>query len=429
VLRGKPPALAAVGTSTFWHSLLGLDAEGRPVTPVYLWMDARSRASAADLRRRLDERVVQARVGTMLHWSYWPAKLKWLHDTQPRLYCSVARWVSFGEYLLQRLTAQSGVSVSMASGTGLLDTHTCQWDAPLLQELRLDERSLSRIEALDQTASLRQEFASRWPALRGVPWLLALGDGACSNIGAGCTISDRVAVMIGTSGAERVVWSPPDPFEVPWGTWCYRVDARRAVLGGAINDGGSLFDWLRRSLRLPPLGRAEAAVAVLEPDAHGLTILPFWAGERSTGWADDARGAVVGLRLNTQPEEILRAALEAIALRLRAIDQLLLAAMPAGKEVIATGGALLHSPAWLQIVADALGRPVLASAEPEASSHGAALLAMETLGLLPHRLEHVVPETTMRYEPVAEHSRRYAEAAERQRHLYDLLVAHQSTGD
>ena len=229
--------------------------------------------------------------------------------------------------------------------------------------------------------------------------------------------------MIGTSGAERVVWSPAGPFEVPWGTWCYRIDERRLVLGGALNDGGSLFDWLRSTLRLPEVSVAEAAIAALEPDAHGLTVLPFWGGERSPGWADDARGAIVGLRLHTEPFEILRACMEAVALRFGEIDHMLSEAMPNAREVVATGGALLHSPTWMQILADVLERPVLASAEPQASGRGAALLALETLGLLDVPLEQWRPAVARRFEPVSEHSRLYRAAAERQRRLYDALVS------
>ena len=254
-----------------------------------------------------------------------------------------------------------------------------------------------------------------------MPWIPAIGDGACSNIGAGCITPERFALMIGTSGAERVVWCP-EKLQIPHGTWCYRVDERRVVLGGALNDGGSLFDWLRRSLRLPPIDKAEAELATLQPDAHGLTVLPFWAGERSPGWAQDARGAIVGLRLHTRPVEILRAALEAVALRFAELDRILLEAMPNSREVIATGGALLHSPPWLQIMADVLGRPVLASAELEASSRGASLLALEALGLLDQPLEKQRPEVRAHYDPVAEHTQRYRQAAARQRRLYDALI-------
>ena len=132
-------------------------------------------------------------------------------------------------------------------------------------------------------------------------------------------------------------------------------------------------------------------------------MLPFWGGERSPGWADDARGAIVGLRLHTRPVDVLRALLEAVALRFGELD-----AHPArgdadGREVVATGGALLHSPAWMQIMADVLGRPVLASTEPEASSRGVGLLALETFGCSRSRSQHSTARHR-RFEPRAEHT-------------------------
>jgi gluconokinase len=422
VLQKNPPKILAVATDTFWHSLLGVDARGTPLTPVYLWLDARSRADVALLRQQLDVRVVHARVGCVLHWSYWPAKLSWMRRTQPELFRRVKRWISFGELLLERFTDQIGVSVSMASGTGLLDIHRCDFDQEMLSVVGIDQAQLGQITPLTNTSTAQPPALKRWPVLKDVPWLLAIGDGAASNVGAGCTTPDHFAIMVGTSAAERVVWSPSESFEVPWGAWCYRVDERRVVIGGALNDGGNLMSWLRSSLRLPPLRATEAELAAVEPDSHGLTVLPFWGGERSTGWADDARGAVVGLRLHTRPVEILRACQEAVALRFGELDRILHQAMPGGREMIATGGALLHSPTWMQTLADVLDRPVLASAEPEASSRGASLLALETLGLLARPLDDLRPATRRRFEPVPAHTERYRAAAERQRHLYDALV-------
>lgn len=421
--RTRGGRIVAVAPTTFWHSLLGVDANGRPLTPVYLWVDARSRADADALRARLDERAVHARTGCVLHWSYWPAKIAWIARTQPLVAARVARWVSFGEYLTEQLFGERAVSVSMASGTGLLDQHTCAWDSGVLDALGFGAERLSPLVGLERSfVGLRGDYAARWPALAGVPWLPPLGDGGTSNVGAGCTTRERAALMVGTSGALRVVWEPEGPFAIPWGTWCYRVDRRRVVMGGALNDGGSLRDWLRRSLRLPAPAEADRAVAALEPDAHGLTVLPFWAGERSPGWAADARGAIVGMRLHTRPEEILRAALEAVALTFGQIEANLRQQVPEIREVVATGGALLHSPAWLQIMADVLGEPVLASAESQASSRGAALLALEQRGLLAQPLESLGPEVSRVYEPVPAHTERYRQAAQRRAWLYELLV-------
>src|SRR5260370_12395884 len=105
VLEKKSPPLLGVATATFWHSLMGVDARGEPVPPVYPWLDARSRDEIAGLRERVDEHAVHARTGCMLHWSYWPAKLAWLRRIEPKVFKRVQRWVSFGEFLVERLTS------------------------------------------------------------------------------------------------------------------------------------------------------------------------------------------------------------------------------------------------------------------------------------------------------------------------------------
>lgn len=421
------PQVAAVAVTTFWHSLLGVGADGAPVTPLFVWMDARSRAQAAELARTLDERAVHARTGSVLHWSYWPARLRWLRESRPEAFRRATRWLSFGEYLYLHLFGAAVSSVSMASGTGLLDQHTCAWDAEMLAVSGVDASQLSPPVPLAIEAAPRglvDRYAQRWPALDRAPWLPAVGDGATSNLGAGCATRERLALMVGTSAALRVTWrqDPGAPLRIPWGTWSYRVDRERPILGGAFNDGGSLLAWLRQTLRLPGRAALEDDLARLPPDGHGLTLLPFWAGERSTAWAFDARGAISGMRLHTSAPEIYRAALEGVALRLIQLSDRLAEVVPEARTVIATGAALIHSPAWLQIMADALGRSVQASVVPEASSRGVALLALEALGLLGRPLEDLAPPLGRAYEPRPEAHAVYRAAAARQAALYQRLV-------
>ena len=128
----------------------------------------------------------------------------------------------------------------------------------------------------------------------------------------------------------------------------------------------------------------EQEIAEMEPGAHGLTIVPLFAGERSPNWRGDARAAFSGMSLDTTPIEIARAALEAVSLRFRQIYEIMAARLGEPAELVASGGALAHSPAWTQMMADALQRPVSFCMEPEASSRGAALLALERLGAISH---------------------------------------------
>lgn len=411
----------AVAISTFWHSFLGVDAQHRPTTPLLLWADSRARQQMLDLRARLDERAVHARTGCLLHWSYWPAKMLWLQKTSPDAWKATRRWVSFGEYLHLRLLDRSVCGVSMASGTGLLDQNAQRWDEEMLESVGLTpDRMLPLTGQGEAVGALRDEYADRWPALKNAWWLPAVGDGAVSNVGSGCVTQERMALMVGTSASLRVAWRG-ERTPIPWGAWCYRIDEHRFVLGCADSNGGNLFAWLNDTLKLPPSKNTEQQLAEMVSDAHGLTVLPFIAGERGPGYAAHARAAILGLTQATQPIEILRAGLEAVALRFALMYSIVTSELPAPQQAIATGGGLQKSPAWAQIVADAIGRPLIASGEREASSRGAALLALERLGAIDN-VETFPTSLGGAYHPDADSHARLMTAQQRHRHFYQRLV-------
>lgn len=411
-----------VAISTFWHSFVGVDDRNQPTTPLLVWADSRARQEMLDLRKRLDERAVHARTGCLLHWSYWPAKLLWLRKSMPEAYARTTRWVSFGEFFHLRVLDRAVCGVSMASGTGLLDQNAQQWDAEMLATLDLDpDRLLPLTGQGEAVGKLRPEFAKRWPMLRDTWWFPSVGDGAVSNVGSGCVTRDRMALMVGTSAALRVAWRG-ERTEIPWGAWCYRIDENRFVLGCADSNGGNLFQWLGETLRLPASRTTERTLRSMTSDAHRLTVLPFIAGERGPGYAAHARAAVLGLSQSTRPIEILRAGLEAVALRFALMYAIVTSVLPTPKQAIATGGGLQQSPAWAQIVADAIGRPLVASGEREASSRGAALLALERLGAI-ENVETTPAVLKGTYEPDAESHARLMAAQKRHRHYYQRLVA------
>jgi gluconokinase len=393
-LRVKPERVAI---STFWHSLMGVDANGKPTTPLLTWADTRAVQQAQELRAEFDESEIHARTGCRFHPSYWPAKLRWLKAERPEAFKATHRWLGFGEYLRLRLFNDAEASVSMASATGLFNQRNCDWDHDFIREIRVSPETLPRIST-DKTR-------------------IVVGDGAANNIGGGCTTKDKVALMIGTSGAMRVVYTGEPPTKLPPSLWSYRVSKDRVVVGGALSDGGGLIQWLVRSLNTDNL---QEQLAALEPDAHGLTILPFWSGERSTGWSTEARGGIFGLRQQTTTLEIIRAALESIAYRFALIANALDEIAPQA-TVIATGNALRSSPAWLQIIADVLGRPVMFGGSPEASIRGAALLALEAVGKIGSIEEVSVPVDTG-VEPDMQRHARYREGLARQEDLYARLL-------
>jgi gluconokinase len=383
--------IEAVGTCCFGHSLLALDADGRPLTPILGWRDSRSAGAADRLSRRLDPAAVHARTGCHIHTSYWPAKLAWLADEEPDVFRAAHRFVSFCEYLYARLLGREvATSLSIASATGLLNLHTRAWDQELLETLAVD--------------------GERLPEISDAPidgWYPAALDGACSNLGAGCITRTRAALMVGTSGAFRTVYETERVQPRP-GLFLHRLDERRVVEGGSLSDGGNLYRWLQQTLQ-----DSSGSLAERDPDSHGLTFLTLLGGERSPGWRLRAEGAIHGLTFATTPLDLRQAALEGVAFSFAEIADL----MPEVTEIVATGAGLLQDDDWVQIIADALQRPIHVSGVREASLRGAAVLALERLG------ESPAPAPVARaVEPRRERAEAYRAARERQRRLYDAAT-------
>ena len=135
------------------------------------------------------------------------------------------------------------------------------------------------------------------------------------------------------------------------------------------------------TLRLPDFESLDAELRALEPGEHGLTILPFLSGERSTGWNPTARGAVHGISLGTSPLNILQACMESIALRFALVWGLIEDSAGRDPVFVASGGALKASEYWLQVMADVLQRPIAMSPESEDTIRGTAILALNALGV------------------------------------------------
>jgi gluconokinase len=412
VLGAKPADAETVAISTFWHSLMGVDEQGAATTPLLTWADTRAVQAAQELRAEFDEAEIHARTGCRFHPSYWPAKLRWLKSQRREQFQATRLWLGFAEYLCLQLFGAPAASVSMASATGLFDQRACDWDFDLAEALGVSINHLPQI----QTKEVRS------PQFSNARLPVVVGDGAANNIGGGCSTKEKIALMIGTSGAMRVSFADQPPATLPPSLWSYRASRERMVVGGALSDGGGLLQWLIDRFKVDNLNALQQELAAMKPDEHGLTILPFWSGERSIGWRTDAHGGIFGLCHDTTNIDIIRAALEAIAYRFALIANDLDQIAP-GAAIVATGNALRSSPVWLQIIADVLGRPVLLGGTAEASMRGAALLAMEAVGKIAN-IEAVPVLVDEVFEPDMQRHARYLEGLARQQNLYERLLDH-----
>jgi gluconokinase len=371
--RGELDAVEHVATSCAWHSVIALDGAGRRLTGAITWADTRAAPLVVELRRRSDADRLQAVTGARPHTLYWTVKLPWLaRELSP----APARYLGLAEYVTGALLGDPGASPSMASGTGLLDLAAAAWDPEALELAGVKAEALPAVAPSGWTGRLGPDGARRWPALAGATWHPVTGDGAASNVGAGCVAPDRVAVNIGTSAAIRAVQQAEEAGPLHRELWRYLVDDRRVVSGAAFSGAGNLYAWLRQVTALPAEGSVEDELATVPPGSRGVVVMPYHAGSRPPLDLAAGSGAITGLSLATTAVEILAATLEAVCYRLAAGYEALAATLGREPEVVASGGAIVASPWWQQTLADVLGRPVRVVDEPEASARGAALLAL-----------------------------------------------------
>ncbi|GAB3154569.1 gluconokinase [Micromonospora sonneratiae] len=364
-----------VATAAQWHSVVPLGAGGAPLGPVLTWLDTRPEPLPG-ATGPADPVTFHQRTGTWWHRFYWSVRLPWLRARSGGV---SARFAGLVEYVFSRLLDEAPMSVSQASGTGLLDIRTLEWDAEACELAGVRPGELLPLAPQGWTGRLRPDLARRWPALRAATWAPPIGDGAASNVGAGCVDPSRAAVTVGTSAAVRLAQRIPagEPLPpLPDRLWRYRVDRDYVVTGTAYSAGGNLFAWANRELRLPQGPALDAALAARVPGS-GTPADVRLGGDRPPGLAPAGCGQFTGVSFGTTAVDLLAGLMSALSYQVAADLAHIESTVEHPVEVVLGGGAIAASSWWRRTFAVALApREVQHVPNPEIGATGAALVAI-----------------------------------------------------
>jgi len=395
-LAERGDEVVAVCLSAAMHGVVPMAADGTPRGPLITWADGRAAEQAAALVADGRARGLHARTGTPVHPMSPLTKLAWLSQHDPDLVRRTPRWGGVKELLVSALCdAGHLIDLSCASATGGYDIHARRWDdeALAIAGVRIDQLP-EVVPTTHLLPGLRREVAAATGLPVDTPVVIGASDGVLANLGVGAVREGVAAVSLGTSGALRTV--VPGPMVDPTGRlFCYALTEDHWVLGGPINNGGSVVRWAARALAVQfdvpaPEGEhadeldarllAEAAAAPVGSD--GLLCLPYFLGERAPWWRPGMRGAYLGLRREHGRAHLVRAAVEGVCQQLALVRDAFDATDLPVTEVRATGGAVA-SPLWVSTLAAALNLPVRVADSPEGTGLGACLLGLHALGELP----------------------------------------------
>jgi xylulokinase len=357
----------AVAVGAQQHGMVVLDEAGEVVRPAMLWNDVKSAPQAAELVGEFGGAQEWAtRTGSVPTMSFTVTKLRWLAEREPSNAARVDRVLLPHDWLTWRLTDAPAADHEPttdrgdASGTGYFDPASGAW----LPDFA--ERALGHAVRLPRVAA-PSEIVGR------THWGAAIAPGTGDNMGAALGLGLRegdIAVSIGTSGVADAVTSRPS------------ADATGAVAGFADATGRFLplvatvnaarvLVVTARLLGTDPAGLADLALKA-EAGAGGLTLLPYLDGERTPN-RPDANGVLRGMTTsNTTPENLARAAVEAVLCSLAdAIDHVVSVTGTAPKRVVLIGGGA-KSVAMRALAPAIFGVPVTVPQPAEYVALGAA---------------------------------------------------------
>ena len=384
------------------HGMVALDSDGEVIRPALLWNDTRSAKEADDLNREVGgDHVIARKVGSKLVASFTASKVRWMADHEPENASRVASIALPHDWLSWQLQGGKDLSKlftdrSDASGTGYFDPSTSHYREEIVRlALRHDQNfTLPRIIEPSQFGGT---------TLAGIPIAAGAGDNAGAALGLQAQPGD-VVVSLGTSGTAFAVSETPT--HDPSGAVAGFADATGRYLPLVCTlNAARILDAACRILGKTHDEVGQLALAA-KPGANGLTLLPYFEGERTPN-RPKATGVFSGMNLNnSNPEDIARAMVEGMLAGLAdAVDSLV--ALGVGVNRILLIGGAAKNPAVPVIASALFGREVLVPPAGEYVADGAAKQAawallgqMPTwdLGEVTHHNSVATPEVMVKYK-------------------------------
>lgn len=388
-------------------ALVALDRDGAPTRPAISWLDGRADEQAARFVRRFGgERVLHMLAGGSPTGKDIVAKMAWIADHEPDVFARTAAFTDATGFLVAKATGELAIDVTAAGCTGMLDPGTRAWSRILCFLASFPVSKMPRIvRPIDVVGRVHQRAALELGLREGTPVVMGMADIPAAAVGSGAILAGQAHVYLGTSSWIGVSLASPKNVPKAGIASVPSADPSGHLLIGESETAGACREWLGRAL-LADDDELERLAESSVPGSRGLLFMPWMYGERSPVPDTRVRAAFVGLSLEHDRGDLVRAMYEGTALNLRWIlDECARVGEPCARLRAIGGGT--RSDVWLQSLADITLRPIERVRHPRlAGAVGAALVAAVGTGDVPSVraiADRVVVERT--FTPRREHAR------------------------
>ncbi|WP_069997208.1 xylulokinase [Cellulosilyticum sp. I15G10I2] len=384
--------ILAVSFSGQMQGCVCVDREGIHLRPAIIWADQRAQIETQELIKEVGIQKFYKITGHRPSPAYSIEKLMWIKNNEFDVYQKTYKMLLCKDYMVLKLTGKYVTDYSDASGTNALDLNTRQWSEEIVKAAKIDRDKLPMLIPSTQiVGGVTREAARETGLAEGTPIVIGGGDGACAAVGAASINAGDAYGCIGSSSWIALTVDKPI-YDDQMRTFNFAHIVPDLIMPcGTMQTGGASYSWLKNQLALYEVSEAKRLgispytlindLAKQSPvGANGLIYLPYLLGERSPRWNVNAKGAFIGLKMESQREDIFRSVLEGVAFNMNTILNCF-KKHTAIKEMIVIGGGA-KGELWRQIMADIYGVPILKpNFLEEATSMGAAIAAGVGIGV------------------------------------------------
>jgi xylulokinase len=410
----------AIGLSGQMHGAVVLDAKENVLRPAILWNDGRSGAECARLEASI--RNLGAIAGVPAMPGFTAPKLLWMQKHEPEIFEKIAHILLPKDFIRLKLTGELATDLSDAAGTLWLDQANRNWSGELIKASGLDPSQMPcLLEGTEVSGILQESIANQLGLPKGIVVAAGAGDAAAGAVGIGAVDEGDAFLSLGTSAQLFVATASYRPRPEQFlHAYCHAVPDRWFQMAAMLN-GAVCLSWIARQLNEPDIGALLERTSREAPEPSGLIFLPYLSGERTPHNDPSARGAFIGLGMDTTPCSMVRAVLEGVAFSCVDARNCLSATGTELSRLSIIGGGS-QSPFWMKIVASALGIPLTRHQGSEKGpAFGAARLArMATTKEATNAVCRKPPIRDI-IEPNVELSAQYASRQPHFRDLYQRL--------
>ncbi|WP_132054705.1 gluconokinase [Pseudocnuella soli] len=416
---GYPPD--AIVLSSAMHSIMAVDSQATPLSPLITWADPRASDIASNLYAQPLGKELYEACGTPIHALSPLCKIVWWREHDAALFQSAHKFIGIKEWIWHRLFGFFEIDFSLGAATGMMELASFSWHSPALEFASSDTDRLSQlVPTTFQRNALTPHAASLLDLPANIPFYIGASDGCLANLGTGALHQGIGATTVGTSGAVRVAATKPCP-QWPEQLFNYYLDEGWWITGGAINNGGAAISWAADLLFANGIDDVPFdTLSHIEPGAKGLMFLPYLMGERAPIWDSASSAAFIGLQQHHNKQHLIKAVLEGVCFALRSVLEPLEKATGPVHKLHLSGG-FAKSETALQLFADCTGKEVVRLQTADASAMGAAYLGFKALGWVTDFDQLPLPVADSRFLPDGRRHQLYNRLFSIYQDLYPVL--------